>query len=108
MPNSAPPWKWGPRNVHFDAYIKNLLSERGYGIEREYFGIETEERAEQVRRGMRNAGRHLNVSVKAFWKSCTGCEEGGKTCRYHVAFTAYDPEKAREYKSQTSTSSRIK
>ena len=107
MPTRVPPWKWGPRNVHFDSYIQRLVSERGYGVEREYFGIETEERAEQVRKGLRNAGRHMNVSVKAFWKPCKGCAEGGKSCRYHVAFTAYDPEKAREYKARDTRSSRL-
>jgi hypothetical protein len=87
----------GPRNTDFDGYIEKLVSERGYGVEREYFGIPTEERASEVRRRFRQAGRHLGVAVKAYWTTCTGCEQGGKSCAAHVHFSAYPPEAARRY-----------
>lgn len=87
----------GPRNVDFDGYIEKLVSERGYGAERIYFGCPTEQRADEVRRRMRQAGRHLGVAVKAYWSTCTGCAEGGKSCAAHVHFSAYPLEAAREY-----------
>ena len=104
MPNRLHPAKWGPRTTVFDDHIRNLISERGYGTAREYVGIVDQERAETVRRGMRNAGRHLGVSVKAFWTQCPGCKDGGEECRYHVSFTAYDPEAARAYKQKQAQS----
>lgn len=87
----------GPRDKSFDHFIQELLDEDGFGVEREYFGIEDQSRADLVRRKLRTAGRHLDVSVKAFWAECQGCPNGGPTCRYHVKFTAYDPDEARKY-----------
>lgn len=90
----------GPRNTSFDDHIRKLVEEEGFGRERQYFGIEDPERAEVVRRRMRTAGQHLGVSIKAFWKECTGCANGGPSCRFHVYYTAYDPAVARDYKSK--------
>lgn len=90
----------GPRNTDFDDYIRKLVEDRGYGVEREYVGVTTQERAEEVRRRMRTAGRHLAVAVKAYWNECQGCDAGGPECAYHVKFTAYRPEDARRYKSR--------
>lgn len=110
MPNRLHPAKWGPRTKEFDPLIQNLIRERGFGAEREYFGIETEERAETVRRGLRNAGRHLETAVKAFWKPCPNpgrCQHGGPNCQFHVYFTAYDKQAAAAYKaSQAEQTSR--
>lgn len=87
----------GRRNTNYDSYIDKLVSEKGYGVERIYFGCESEERADEVRRRMRQAGRHLGVAVKAYWKTCTGCEQGGQSCAAHVHFSAYPQEAARRY-----------
>lgn len=92
----------GPRNTSFDSYIRDLVEQDGFGVERTYFGITKPERAEEVRRRMKRAGSHLGVSVKAFWSECKGCKNGGADCRYHVSFTAYDPDDARRYKQQQS------
>lgn len=92
----------GPRNTSFDSFIRDLVQQDGYAAERTYFGITDQDRAETVRRRMKRAGTHLGVSVKAFWKPCTGCEHGGKECRFHVYYSAYDPAAAREYKQQQS------
>lgn len=89
----------GPRNTSFDHFIADLVEQDGYGSERNYFGITSQERADEVRRRLRQAGRHLGVSVKAFWYGCTGCQNGGHDCRFHVSFTAYDPGEARRYKA---------
>lgn len=98
----------GPRNTSFDRYVSELVQEEGYGAERQYFGITGAERADEVRRKMRRAGMHLGISVKAFWKECTGCPNGGADCRYHVYYTAYDPTEARRYKESQTRSSRPK
>jgi len=90
----------GPRNTSWDRFVRDLISERGYGHDRHYVGITTRERAEEVRRGMRQAGRHLQVSVKAFWYACTGCPAGGDDCAYHVSYTCYDADAARAYKAR--------
>lgn len=90
----------GPRNIDFDDYIRDLVEERGYGKEREYVGCTTRERAEEIRRRLRMAGKHLGVSVKAFWAECGGCKPGGDSCAYHVRYTAYHPDVARAYKSR--------
>jgi hypothetical protein len=90
----------GPRNTSFDHYIADLVQQEGYGAERDYFGCPTQERADDVRRRLRQAGRHLGTSVKAFWTPCPGnCGNGGPDCRFHVKFTAYDPAVARRYKA---------
>lgn len=107
MPSKLDHWaKRGPRDSSFDHFIQKLLDERGFGFEREYVGIVTQDRANQVRLGMRKAGQHLGVSVKAFWKPCEGCKDGGNDCRFHVSFTAYDPEVARDYKARLAEKTR--
>lgn len=100
MPNRLHPAKWGPRDTSWDPFVQKLLAERGYGHEREYVGVTTQERADEVRRGLRRAGNHLGASMKVFWRQCTGCADGGPECRYHVSFTAYDKEVARAYKQR--------
>lgn len=89
----------------FDDHVRHLVEEDGYGVEREYYGITTRARADEVRRGMRTAGRHLGVSVRSYWRTCDGCELGGESCAYHVRFTAYDPARAREYMARKSKNS---
>lgn len=89
----------GTRNRAWDSYIKDAIDAGDWERERDYFGITNPERADEVRRRLRQAGRHLSVSVKAFWYGCDGCKNGGPDCRYHVSYTIYDPAKARRYKA---------
>lgn len=88
------------RDDSWNHFISELVEEDGFGAERTYFGIGTRERAEEVRRKLRTAGKHHEVSVKAFWNECKGCKEGGPDCRFHVKFSAYDPEDAKRYKAE--------
>lgn len=98
MPSRTPPWQWHQnKDDSWDHHIASLIEQAGFGREREYFGIETPERAREVRQKMVTAGNHLGVSVKAFWKDCAGCQNGGPVCRFHVYFTAYDRDVARAY-----------
>lgn len=85
----------------FDAYVRDLVASRGFGHERVYAGVTDRDNAETVRRKLRNAGRHLGVSVKAFWEPCDkrNCPAGGD-CRYHVRFSAYRPDDAKAYKAR--------
>lgn len=92
----------GPRNQDWDDYVRKLVEERGYAHERHYVGVPTQERADEVRRRLRAAGRHLGVAMKVFWSECNGCEHGGQECAYHVRYTAYHPDDARKYKSRQS------
>jgi hypothetical protein len=99
MATKLHPAKWGPRDDTWDGFITDLIQVRGFGYERIYFGVTTQDRAEQIRRGLRNTRRHLHVAVKAFWEPCTGCEPGGADCRFHIRYTAYDLDDARAYKA---------
>lgn len=103
MPTRRPPWEWHQnRDDSWDHFITDLLSTAGLGHEREYYGITEEGRAREVRRHLLRAGRHHKVAVKAFWSACTGCENGGADCRYHVHFSAYDKDVARDYMARKS------
>jgi hypothetical protein len=92
----------GPRNASFDHYVQAVLDEGAWEQERDYYGITTPERAEFIRQKLRTAGAHMNppVAVKAFWRECQGCGLGGAECRYHVKFTVYQKDKARQYKAR--------
>jgi hypothetical protein len=104
MATKLHPAKWGPADRSWEKFIGKLVADRGYGHEREYFGIETRERADEVRRGLYNVGRRSDEhSVKAYWRPCAGCEAGGPSCRFHVRYTAYAKEAARAYKEAHAT-----
>lgn len=90
----------GPRDTSWDSYIRKLADERGFGHEREYVGVADEKRARSVRSKLVTAGRHQGVSVKAYWKPCSGCEHGGGDCAYHVCYTIYKRDAARRYKAR--------
>lgn len=85
----------GPRNRNFDHYITDLVHQRGFGFQRIWHGIPDQHRADQIRRRLQQAGPHVGVSVKAFWKPGDGCKA---ECAFHVYYTAYDPAVARVYK----------
>lgn len=85
------------RGPDFTRHIRTQVEQFGYGVELEYFGLEDPVQADEVRRGLRRAGRKLGVAVKAFTADCGGCKNGGRECRHHVRFTSYDLEDAREY-----------
>jgi hypothetical protein len=98
------PWQKGvvTRDRSYDHYIANVIQDNAWTQENLYFGIENEETATIIRQKLRTAGNHMNppVAVKAFWKECPGCPQGGPLCRYHVSFTVYDKDVAREYKKR--------
>ena len=87
-------------SAKWDDIIQSLIDAGAWGNEQTYFGIEDPERADKIRRAFKTAGRHKGVSVKSFWKECAGCKDGGAECRYHVYYTIYDMDVARQYKSK--------
>lgn len=92
----------------FDRYIDDLVADRGYGRERIYAGVEDQEKADEVRRKLRAAGRHRGVSVKAYWRPCEkrGRCPAGASCRFHVHYSAYKPDDARAYKERLARQAR--
>jgi len=73
------------------------------GVEHDYFGCATEERADEVRKKIRTAARHQGHGCKAYYKPCPSpgaCASGGPACTHHVYFTLYPIEAAREYKAK--------
>jgi hypothetical protein len=84
----------------WDSIIKDLISAGKWGEESTYFGIATEERAQEVYRKLRTAATHQGVARKVFWYPCKGCDNGGRDCRFHVSFTIYDLAAARAYRAQ--------
>lgn len=90
------------KESRFDAYVAELVSAKGYGKERAYAGVPDKDQAEKIRRALRTAGRHVGVSVKAFWEPCSkpGRCPAGKECRYHVRYAAFAPEAARAYRAR--------
>lgn len=85
------------RGEDFDRFIVDQMEQVGFGVECHYYGIEDPGRASDVRRGLRRAGQHVGVAVKAYSRDCSGCQEGGPRCRYHILFTSYSMEDARAY-----------
>lgn len=85
----------------YDAYVRDLVAERGYGRERTYAGVADQDQADSIRRKLRQAGKHLGVSVKAFWEPC-GSDRcpAGTGCKYHVRYSAYRREDAKAYKER--------
>ena len=88
----------GPRNTNFDHFISDLVRERGYGVQRTWHGIGDQYRADQIRRRLAQAGRHLGISVKSYWQEVKDCKPSGGQCTFHVYYTAYDKPSARAYK----------
>lgn len=78
-------------SVLFEQHLRDLIDHRGFRAEGSYYyGITSVSRARQVQRAFRDAGRALEVAVKAYWTECPGCAPGGAGCRYHVHYTAYE------------------
>ncbi len=86
----------------FDAYVRELVEDKGFGHERAYAGIATRDEADEIRKRLRQAGRHLQVSVKAFYEECgkKGRCPAGHDCRYHVRYSAYRQTDAKAYKAR--------
>lgn len=63
MPKGPPP-AWSKRDCRFDHLVTAALS-KGYGQVLVYTGIETEDRAHDIRRGVYRCAKHRGVSADA-------------------------------------------
>lgn len=90
----------------WDDLVADVLSRGLLGQENTYCGITNAERADDVRRHIRTAGKHHQVGSKVFWYECKGCRDGGQDCRYHVSYTLYDLAEARKYKTRQAQKTR--
>ena len=63
MPKGPPP-AWSRRDCRFDHLVVAALN-RGYGVVLVYSGIESEERAHDIRRGIYRCAKHRGVSADA-------------------------------------------
>ena len=87
-----------PRNSgEWDDIVRTLRDAGAWRERHTYFGLANQQRADSVRRKLRTAGKHLGISVDAFWSECGGCDNGGPECAYHVDFSIHTPEEARAY-----------
>lgn len=102
MPSQTRILPAGGRNVSWDHFIQDILDRDAWREENHYYGITDEERAAQVRRGLRQAGRHMNpnVAVHTYYYPCAGCKNGGPDCRFHVLYSVHTMEEARAYKAK--------
>jgi len=85
-------------SAEWDNIIQSLMDAGAWKQEQTYFGITDPDRADSIRRAFKTAGKHKGVAVKSYWKECGGCKDGGSDCRFHVHFTIYDMDEARNYK----------
>lgn len=87
----------------FDGPLREKIDETGFGVGWVWVGCETEDRADEVRRGFKRAARHLGVAVRTYTRECPGegrgCQPGGPECRFHVPVTAFDMDSARQYRA---------
>jgi hypothetical protein len=90
------------KDERFDEYLRDLITAKGFGHERHYAGLVTQEEADEIRRKLRSAGKHLGVSVRVFWEPCGKpgrCPAGG-SCGFHVRYTAFRTADARAFKTR--------
>ena len=75
------------------------------GVEHDYYGCASEDRADTVRKCIRTAARHQGHGSKVYYKPCPepgACANGGADCTHHVYYTLYDLDDARAYKAKQS------
>jgi len=90
------------KDDRFDDYLRDLVASRGYGHERIYAGVRAQEAADEIRRKLRAAGKHVGVSVRVFFEPCPtpGHCKAGSDCAFHVRYTAFKIDDARRYKAR--------
>ncbi len=95
-------------SAEWDHLVSDVIERGALGIEHDYFGCTSQERADSVRRHIRTAARRAEHGAKVFWKECPtpgACANGGPSCTHHVYYTLYDMDVARQYKAQQAAQS---
>lgn len=87
-------------SAEWDALVR--AAGRLLGQENDYYGITNEARADEVRKYIRTAGRHVGVGSRVYYVPCdqAGACRGGPECRYHVKYTIYPIDEARAFKAR--------
>jgi hypothetical protein len=83
------PGSWRERDSTFDPFVR-AAREAGYRVPVNWTGIETYERAKEIKRGLHRSGRFLRESVGA---DITRCDDG----TFCVSFQCYPREDARKF-----------
>lgn len=90
----------------WDELVSDVIARGALGQEHDYFGITDPERADRIRRALRTAAKRQQHGARVYWNECKGCVNGGPDCRYHVFYTLYDMETARQYKANQAAAKR--
>lgn len=85
-----------------------LIAAAPLGEENTYGGIAHQQRADEVRRKLRTAAkRRSDLGAKVFWYQCEAKRcQFGDDCQYHVSYTIYPIDVARQYKAQQAAGAR--
>jgi hypothetical protein len=99
MPKGPPP-SWKRRDCRFDHLVTAAL-DQGYGKVLVYSGIETEDRAHEIRRGVYRCAKHRGVSADAGRSATTSStDEMGVTRApdgtYTLRYRLFDKRAARK------------
>jgi hypothetical protein len=88
--------------------LRDLVAAEGFGAERVWVGAADQERADDIRRGLRRAAAHLRIACWAVYHLCDqgpDCADGHEFCKlagdgacvWHVHFRAHRIEDARAF-----------
>lgn len=99
MPKGPPP-AWSRRDCRFDHLVVAGLNQ-GYGKVLVYSGIESEERAHDIRRGIYRCAKHRGVSADAGRREVAGSDDATGVSRvadgtFILRFRLFDKRAARK------------
>ena len=95
-----------PNSREWDDIIDRAVKNNAWREENTYWTTDGEARADDIRKKLRTAGRHLGVAVKAYYAPCPDrghCRHNAE-CTHHVYYTIFPLEEAREYKRKQASS----
>lgn len=89
-------------SAKWDDIIGDLMRGNTWRAEQTYGGITNQDRADRVRRCLRTAAKHKGIAAKVYWNECDqpGKCMFGDDCAFHVKYSIFPLEEARNYKSQ--------
>jgi hypothetical protein len=96
----GPPPNWKRRDCRFDHLVAAALI-KGYGVVLKYTGIETYDRAEEIRRGIYRCAKHRQITADAGpgGRLVTGADEMGvrkKGREYEVWYRVHNKRSGRK------------
>jgi hypothetical protein len=108
----GPPPNWSRRDCRFDHLVQAAIA-KGYGVILKYTGIETHERAHEIRRGIYRCAKHRGITADAGpgGRLVSGADEMGVRKRgpeYEIWYRVHDKRSARKAHLQRFGSDRSK